>query len=174
MPEKQNNVTQSDTPASDDIKIVTDMKKRLTALEQENAQLKADKSTLLNNFINDQPATPVDEKKEVPANEPKVRKTEEQLAKEFNDLVKSNPNNLDYAKKVIEMDDWYIENKGESIFLPKGHEVVVTENERATAERVHDALKDCIEQSNDDPRVFNAVLSKICPGRFPEKKLPNK
>ena len=81
---------------------------------------------------------------------------------------------LEYAKKAIEMDDWYIENKGESIFLPKGHEVVVTENERATAERVHAALKDCIEQSNDDPRVFNATLSKICPGRFPEKKLPNK
>lgn len=172
MSEEQTNVTQSDTPASGDIKVVTELKKRLDALEQENNQLKADKSELLNNFINDQPAQK--EVIETPVVEPKVHKTEEQLAKEFNDLVKSNPSNLEYAKKAIEMDDWYIENKGESIFLPKGHEVVVTENERATAERVHAALQDCIEQSNDDPRVFNAALSKICPGRFPEKKLPKK
>lgn len=173
MPEGQTNVTQSDAPASGDIKVVTELKRRLDALEQENNQLKADKSELLNNFINDQPPAQK-EVTEPPVNEPKVHKTEEQLAKEFNDLVKSNPSNLEYAKKAIEMDNWYIENKGESIFLPKGHEVIVTENERATAERVHTALKDCIEQSNDDPRVFNAVLSKICPGRFPEKKLPNK
>lgn len=173
MPEEQKNVTQSDAPASGDIKVVTELKRRLDALEQENNQLKADKSELLNNFINDQPPAQKEDSKP-PVNEPKVHKTEEQLAKEFNDLVKSNPSNLEYAKKAIEMDDWYIENKGESIFLPKGHEVVVTENERATAERVHAALKDCIEQSNDDPRVFNATLSKICPGRFPEKKLPNK
>lgn len=173
MAEENPNVQQDGGGASEDTKLVIEMKAQLDALKKENTQLKSDKSTLLNNFINNQPDT-TEEKPPVVIEQPKEKKTEEKLAKEFNDLVKSNPTNLEMAKKMIEMDDWYIENNGESIFLPKGREVVVTENERATAERVHSALETCIEQANDDPRIFNATLAKVCPGRFPEKKLPTK
>lgn len=104
---------------------------------------------------------------------PKVVKSESMLRKEFSDLMATNPDNMTYVSKVVEMDDWYREHKGESIFLPKGPTVKVTADERATADRVHDAFVQCLENADGDPEQFDLEMKKICPDAFPdyEKRL---
>ena len=178
MDEKNTNGVQEMTPAaSTDVDSVIELKKRYDEALRENQKLREDKSKLVNNFINNNPVEGDGDEKKKPEDEKpvvKIIKTEEQLAKEFDAMIKTHPSNLDFAKKVIEMDDWHRENKGESIFLPKGRNVNVTENERATADRVHDAFNDAIEASNGDPKAFDSYMSTICPGRFPEKKIPIK
>lgn len=178
MDEQKHECVKENAPgASTDVDSVIELKKRYDEALKENMKLREDKAKLVNNFINNNPAEGDGEDKKKPEDEKpvvKIIKTEEQLAKEFDAMIKTHPSNLDYAKKVIEMDDWHRENKGESIFLPKGRNVNVTENERATADRVHDAFKDAIEASNGDPKAFDSYMSSICPGRFPEKKIPLK
>ena len=174
--QKHEGVKENAPGASTDVDSVIELKKRYDEALKENMKLREDKAKLVNNFINNNPAEGDGEDKKPEDEKPvvKIIKTEEQLAKEFDAMIKTHPSNLDYAKKVIEMDDWHRENKGESIFLPKGRNVNVTENERATADRVHDAFKDAIEASNGDPKAFDSYMSSICPGRFPEKKIPLK
>lgn len=159
--EKQENEKQPTLDASAEAKAVNELKARLDSLSAENESLKKAKSDYYDKILNDQPAPKEVEIKEI--------KTDEQLAREFSDLVKTKPSNLEMAKKVIEIDDHYREKTGESVFLPYGRDVQVTENERATADRVHDALEYCIEASNGNAELFNAELSRICPGRFPDK-----
>ncbi len=173
--QKHDGVKENAPGASTDVDSVIELKKRYDEALKENMKLREDKAKLVNNFINNNPAEGDGEEKKKPEDEKpvvKVIKTEEQLAKEFADVVKTKPTNLDYAKKVVEMDDWYRENKGESIFLPKGRNVNVTANERDTADRVNAAFKDAIEAANGDPKAFDSYIANICPGRFPEKKLP--
>lgn len=173
--QKHEGVKETAPGASTDVDSVIELKKRYDEALKENMKLREDKAKLVNNFINNNPAEGDGEEKKKPEDEKpvvKVIKTEEQLAKEFADVVKTKPTNLDYAKKVVEMDDWYRENKGESIFLPKGRNVNVTANERDTADRVNAAFKDAIEAANGDPKAFDSYMANICPGRFPEKKLP--
>ncbi len=173
--QKHEGVKETAPGASTDVDSVIELKKRYDEALKENMKLREDKAKLVNNFINNNPAEGDGEEKKKPEDEKpvvKIIKTEEQLAKEFADVVKTKPTNLDYAKKVVEMDDWYRENKGESIFLPKGRNVNVTANERDTADRVNAAFKDAIEAANGDPKAFDSYMANICPGRFPEKKLP--
>lgn len=164
MSEETTNVQQSDSEAST-IKAVTELKTRVDSLTAQLQKTASERDELLNKFINDQP---VEEVKEQPI-EVKEIKTELQLAKEFSDLCSTKPNNLDYCKKMLELDEWYRENKGESVFLPYGREVQVTANERDTADRVHDAIKLCIDEANGDPKSFDAAMSRVCPGTFPDK-----
>lgn len=156
------NEKQPTPDASAEAKVVSEMKSRLDALQAENASLKKAKSEYYDKVLNDQKLV------EKPI-EIKEIKDEKKLAQEFSDIVSAKSSNLETAKKIVEIDEWYRENKGESVFLPHGREVQVTENERATADRVHDALKTCIEASEGNPTLFNAKLAEICPGRFPDK-----
>lgn len=148
------------------IQAITELKSRVDYLSSQLKKTQGERDELLNKFINDQPI--VEEKTEKPA-EVKEIKTEMQLAREFSDLCSTKPNNLDYCKKIIEMDDWYLENKGESIFDPYGREVQVTANERETSRRVHEALQSCIDKAEGNPKAFDDELSRVCPGRFPDK-----
>lgn len=176
MAEENENSAKVNAPvASTDVDSLIELKKRYDDVLKENLKLREDKSKLVNNIINNNPVDNDGEGEKDPKDTTpvvEIVKTEAQLAKEFDDVVKTKPSNLAYAEKVIEMDEWYRKHKGESIFLPKGRNVNVTENERATADRVNAAFKDAIEASHGDPKAFDSYMATICPGRFPEKKLP--
>lgn len=149
------------------IKAITDLKNRVDSLSLQLKKTQGERDDLLNKFINDQPIE--EEKPEEKPAEVKPAKTELELAKEFGKLVAEKPNNLEYCKKMIEMDNYYLEHKGESIFDPYGREVQITANERETSKRVHDAIQSCIDQANGDPKAFDEALARVCPGRFPDK-----
>lgn len=68
--------------------------------------------------------------------------------------------NLDYCTLVLELDNEVRRTTGESVFLPKGHNVTPTQDEYATADRFHDMLAEAIEASGGSPVSFNAELEK--------------
>lgn len=71
-------------------------------------------------------------------------------------------NDLDYCSKALELRKAVMERDGEQadIFLPKGHNVVVTEDDRKAAARVAEVMQEAIDQAQGNNQVFIALLQK--------------
>ena len=72
----------------------------------------------------------------------------------------SNLNNLEYCKTAVELRDALIENGERDSFLPFGHNVVTTESDNETAERVASVLKECIDYADGDSDIFTNELQR--------------
>ena len=72
----------------------------------------------------------------------------------------SNLNNLDYCKTAVELRDALIENGERDPFLPFGHEVVATESDYESANRVATVMKECIDYADGDPNIFTNELQR--------------
>ena len=72
----------------------------------------------------------------------------------------SNLDNLEYCKTAVELRDALIENGDKDPFLPFGHEVVATDSDYETAERVANVMKECIEYADGDSDIFTNELQR--------------
>ena len=83
----------------------------------------------------------------------------------------SNLNNLEYCKTAVELRDALI-NKGErDPFLPFGHNVVTTDSDHETAERVATVMKECIDYADGDSDIFtNELQRRTVDISIPKKK----
>ena len=72
----------------------------------------------------------------------------------------NNLNNLEYCKTAVELRDALIENGNRDPFLPFGHNVVTTESDNESAERVASVLKECIEYADGDSDIFTNELQR--------------
>ena len=72
----------------------------------------------------------------------------------------SNLSNLDYCKTAIELRDALIENGERDAFLPFGHNVVTTESDIETANRVATVMKECIDYADGDSDIFTNELQR--------------
>ncbi len=73
---------------------------------------------------------------------------------------KENQTNLEFWKNTIQLRDALIENGDPDPFLPKGHELIATDDDKVKANRVAEVVKNLIDESEGSPEVFNALLQK--------------
>lgn len=69
--------------------------------------------------------------------------------------------NLEYAKKSLLLRKELMARGMEDPFVPVGHNVQTTEADRATAQKVAEALEHCIEYADGDSSVFTNELMRI-------------
>ena len=72
----------------------------------------------------------------------------------------SNLNNLEYCKAAVDLRDALIENGDKDPFLPFGHNVVTTESDIESANRVATIMKECIDYADGDPDIFTNELQR--------------
>lgn len=68
--------------------------------------------------------------------------------------------NLSYWQDVLALRNRLIEEKHEDIFLPKGHNIDVTDNDVNTANKVADVVKQCIDYADGDSELFTNELMR--------------
>ena len=72
----------------------------------------------------------------------------------------NNLNNLEYCKTAVELRDALIENGERDPFLPFGHNVVATDSDYETANRVATVMKECIDYADGDSDIFTNELQR--------------
>lgn len=72
----------------------------------------------------------------------------------------NNLNNLEYCKTAVELRDALIENGERDSFLPFGHNVIATESDIETANRVATIMKECIDYADGDSDIFTNELQR--------------
>ena len=163
IPEEENvNVVLEDN-TNDYIDQIKKLKESSVSKDDYN-KLKADNKKLIDALAN---GTPIDGKVE-----PKIDAVEN-----INNLRKklfgkgNNLNNLEYCKTAVELRDALIENGERDSFLPFGHNVVATESDHETAERVATIMKECIDYADGDSDIFtNELQRRTVDISIPKKK----
>ena len=72
----------------------------------------------------------------------------------------SNLNNLEYCDTALQLREALIENGNRDPFLPFGHNVIATESDIESAERVATVMKECIDYADGDSDVFTNELQR--------------
>ena len=72
----------------------------------------------------------------------------------------SNLNNLEYCDTALKLRDALIENGERDPFLPFGHNVVATESDHETANRVATVMRECIDYADGDSDIFTNELQR--------------
>ena len=72
----------------------------------------------------------------------------------------NNLSNLEYCDTALQLREALIENGERDPFLPFGHNVVITESDNESAERVASVLKECIEYADGDSDIFTNELQR--------------
>ena len=83
----------------------------------------------------------------------------------------SNLNNLEYCDTALQLRDALIETGERDPFLPFGHNVIATDSDHETAERVATIMKECIEYADGDSDIFtNELQRRTVDISIPKKK----
>lgn len=72
----------------------------------------------------------------------------------------SNLDNLEYCKTAVDLRDALIEKGERDPFLPFGHNVVATDSDYETANRVATVMKECIDYADGDSDIFTNELQR--------------
>lgn len=67
---------------------------------------------------------------------------------------------LDYVAKVLELRDALMERGDPDPFLPFGHHVAPTAEDREAANRVAKVLGECVEQADGDSSFFTSLVTR--------------
>ena len=82
-----------------------------------------------------------------------------------------NLNNLEYCDTALQLRDALIENGERDPFLPFGHNVIATESDIETANRVATIMKECIDYADGDSDIFtNELQRRTVDISIPKKK----
>lgn len=130
--------------------VVAALQKKVEELTKRNQDLEKTKVAFYDKVLNSNPSS---EGKKEEVHRP-IKEIRDELLKKSEEGV----TNLDYCKLAVELDDESIRTKGKSVFLPEGRQVNPTAEEIATASKVNQVFKDCIEEANGDPVRFNMAL----------------
>lgn len=116
-------------------------------------KLRADNKRLIDALAN---GTQLDDKVEskIDAVE-NINNLRKKLFSKGNDL-----NNLEYCDTVVKLREALIENGERDPFLPFGHNVVATDSDYETAERVATVMKECIDYADGDSDIFTNELQR--------------
>ena len=110
-------------------------------------KLKEENRKLLDSLVNNTPNIGVTPDKPDP----------NQLRHALFDLNMNGMTNLDYCKKALALREAVLEEEGRDIFVPGGHSEV-SDSDYQTAQRVADVLQECLDNCNDDNKLFTALL----------------
>ena len=145
IPEEENIVVEDNTP--DYIAQIKNLKENSVSKEDYN-KLKADNKKLIDALANGTQVEGVVE--------PKVSAVEKinNLRKELFGSENNSMNDLEMVSKMLELRKEIIDNGGTDPFLPKGHKVRITDNDKECANRVARVLTECVEDAEGSNRRF--------------------
>ena len=72
----------------------------------------------------------------------------------------SNLNNLEYCDTALQLREALIENGERDPFLPFGHNVIATDSDIETANRVANVMRECIDYADGDSDIFTNELQR--------------
>ena len=163
LPENENENVVVEDNTNDYIDQIKKLKENSVSKDDYN-KLKADNKKLIDALAN---GTQLEGKVE-----PKIDAVEN-----INELRKklfgkgNNLNNLEYCKTAVELRDALIEKGERDPFLPFGHEVVATDSDYESANRVATIMKECIDYADGDPDIFtNELQRRTVDISIPKKK----
>lgn len=150
-PEEEENVVVEDN-TNDYIEQIKRLKESSVSRDDYD-KLKADNKKLIDALANGtQLEGKVEPKIDAVENINNLRK---KLFSKGNDL-----NNLEYCKTAVELRDALIEKGERDPFLPFGHDVVATDSDYESANRVSTIIKECIDYADGDSNIFTNELQR--------------
>ena len=153
MPENENeNVVTVEDNTNDYIEQIKKLKESSVS-KDDYEKLRADNKRLIDALAN---GTPMEDA--VGSKVSAVEKINECRNKLFS--KGSNLSNLEYCKTAVELRDALIEKGERDPFLPFGHNVIATDSDHETAERVATVLKECIDYADGDSDIFTNELQR--------------
>lgn len=132
----------------DAVKAINELKQNSVSKEEYNKVL-AEKNKYLKALIDGDKVAAAEDKQPVDVEE--LRK----------DLFGKELNNLDYARKALELRNELIDRDGVDIFVGKGSKLVPTTEDYEAAQRVADAFQSCIDVAQGDSEIFTRELMRI-------------
>ena len=124
--------------------------KETTVSKESYEKLEAQNKQLLDAIINGGSENTQEPSKPLPPDLDKLRK------ELFNQDCKLN--NLEFAKKSLELRKGIMEQGGIDPFVPVGEKIIPEQSDFDTAKRVADILQECIDASEGDSGVFTNLL----------------
>lgn len=151
-PEEEENVVTVEDNTNDYIAQIKKLKENSVSKDDYN-KLRADNKKLIDALAN---GTQIEDAvgSKVSAVD-KINECRKKLFSEGNDL-----NNLEYCKTAVELRDALIENGARDPFLPFGHDVVATDSDYESANRVATVMRECIDYADGDSDIFTNELQR--------------
>lgn len=148
MTDQETNVTGTDVVDNTDYIAAINELKQNSVDRSKYDQLKADNKRLLETLVNGQQI-------ELPKAKPDV-----DLDTLRHNTFKDDQSNLEYITNALALRDALIESGQPDPFLPTGKKIVPTDEDIATANRVAQVLKECVEYAEGDSQIFTNELMR--------------
>lgn len=148
--------------ASEYIQAINEMKKN-TVSKEEFDKLKEENKMLLNSLVNDVHTEGKEEKKEDAVDISKLR--EELFSTDNQDMT-----NLDYITKVMALRKALMDKGERDPFLPSGQNILPTDEDIKTANRVAEVYQNCIDIADGNPDIFTQELQRVTVDVAPQNK----
>ena len=153
---QQENVTDN----VDYIEAIKEMKQNTVDKATYN-KLKEENKQLLNSLVNGE-TIDVPKKEEVDI---------DALGK---DLFNNDQTNLQYIEKALKLREALLEKGEKDPFLPYGKNIIPTDEDIATADRVARVLQECVDYADGDSDIFTNELQRITVDTAPQRKQINR
>ena len=152
IPENENeNVVTVEDNTNDYIAQIKNLKENSVSKDDYN-KLKADNKKLIDALANGTQMDVVESKTS------SVEKINELRTKLFS--KGTNLNNLEYCDTALQLREALIDKGERDPFLPFGHNVIATESDIESANRVASIMKECIDYADGDSDVFTNELQR--------------
>ena len=152
LPENENeNLVNVEDNTNDYIAQIKNLKENSVSKDDYN-KLKADNKKLIDALAN---GTQMDAVGSKVSAVDKINECRTKLFSKGNNLT-----NLEYCDTALQLRDALIANGEKDPFLPSGHNVVTTESDNETANRVATVLKECIDYADGDSDIFTNELQR--------------
>lgn len=154
MAEEIKEITPTDDVAVDYIEAINTLKANSVDRSKYEA-LKAENKKLLDSIVNGtEVALPHDEKKSI-----------EELRANY---LKEDQSNLDYISNALKLREALMAEGNPDPFLPVGEQILPTDEDIATANKVAEVLQECVDYAEGDSNVFTNELQR----RLVDVKIP--
>ena len=153
---------QENGTASDYLKVINDLKQN-TVSREDYEKLREENKMLLDNIANNIPVnTEQQQPEEKPVDIDKLRK--ELFNSENQDMT-----NLDYITKAMELRKAIMDKGGADPFLPSGKNIMPTDEDIKTANRVAEVYQHCIDVADGNPDIFTQELQRVTVDVVPQR-----
>ena len=150
-PEEEENVVTVEDNTNDYIEQIKKLKENSVSRD-DYEKLKSDNKKLIDALANGTQMDVVESKVSAVEN---INNLRHKLFSKGNNL-----NNLEYCKAAVELRDALIENGERDPFLPFGHNVLATDSDYESAERVANVMKECIDYADGNDDIFTNELQR--------------
>lgn len=149
--------------ASDYLNVIKDLKQNSVSKEDYD-KLREENKMLLDTIANNVPADNSSD------NEPEQKVDIDKLREELFSSDDQDITNLDYITKVLQLRKAIMDKGGKDPFLPSGQNILPTDDDIATAERVAEVYQHCVDVADGNPDIFTQELQRVTVDVAPQIK----